>query len=174
VIKLTPRPESASHVQPGTPTSIATPTLPPHSTSDSSNPLYTGNPNHVRPIPTQRPNVKKKLKWLGTASFSVFVFSCVLSGDRLSGDKLRLFVRFFTTAVVIFIYALFYMVLLLFRRWPLTKPLAEAIGIQGKNVWLELNNFLFLQLNFVGLLTYYTMMYDSEGTIKPAWTNRLG
>jgi hypothetical protein len=174
VIKLISRAESANLVRQFTSTSSITPTLSSDPASYGASLLYTDDHKYVRPVPMQRLIVRKNLSWLGIASFAVFVFSCVLSDARLSGDKLRLFIRFFTTGVVIFIYGVLYSVILMLRRWPLTKPMAEAVGIRGEKVWLELYLFLFLQLNFMGLLTYYTTIYDSKGTVKPAWTDRLG
>jgi hypothetical protein len=57
-------------------------------------------------------------------------------------------------AAMFLISALLYTIMLLLIRLPLTKPLAVAIGIRGKKVWLEFYTFTLLILNFVGIFIY--------------------
>jgi hypothetical protein len=64
--------------------------------------------------------------------------------------------------------------MLLLLRFQLTNPMVTVIGIYGEEPKSEFYALTFLILNFVGLFTYYSTLYDSKETWRPAWTDKLG
>jgi hypothetical protein len=95
-------------------------------------------------------------------------------GDDVHSPRFQDFCGTVIVFVALFMPLLVYGLIVRPMRLVRLRSMATVLGIHGTNFWSEGYSFSLFICNFALFLGWYSFQFHSEGTWRPAWTEKLG